>query len=178
MKLYTKTGDEGKTGIIGGRVDKDDLRVEAYGTVDELNCFIGQAVSFCSETQVELRNRLQQIQHDLFDLGVDLASKTSNEHKITSAKVEELESWIDHYSEETPAITYFILPGGTQLASTLHVCRAVCRRAERAIVSLGKRVDVHTDAKKYINRLSDLLFAASRIVNHQEDVLDIRYESR
>lgn len=178
MKLYTKTGDDGKTSVIGARVDKDDLRVEAYGTVDELNCFIGQAVSLMTDSShMQLKQILRQIQHDLFDLGADLATVAPKVHKINAGKVEGLEKIIDDLSEQTPAIAYFILPGGTQLASSLHVSRAVCRRAERAMVRLSKRHPIDQEAGKYINRLSDLLFAAARYVNHLEQIEDIRYES-
>jgi cob(I)alamin adenosyltransferase len=179
LKLYTKTGDGGTTSVIGGRVDKDDLRVEAYGTVDELNCFLGQAIALLTDTQhLPLTSALLQIQHDLFDVGVDLATVTPKEWKVTAEKVEFLERFIDDLSGRTPEITYFILPGGTPLASALHVCRAVCRRAERAIVRLSKQHSVHDEVKKYMNRLSDLFFAAARFVNHAEQVPDIRYESK
>lgn len=180
MKLYTKTGDEGKTSVIGARVDKDDLRVEAYGTIDELNCFLGQAISVMTaltDSHVRLEKILQQIQHDLFDLGVDLATVAPKAYQVTSEKVESLEKLIDEFSAQTPEITYFILPGGTPLAAGLHVSRAVCRRAERAVVRLSKQHPVHQEARKYINRLSDLLFAAARWVNHLDQVADIRYES-
>ncbi|MBD0380208.1 cob(I)yrinic acid a,c-diamide adenosyltransferase [Paenibacillus sedimenti] len=178
MKLYTKTGDQGKTSVIGGRVDKDDLRVEAYGTVDELNCLIGQAVSLImDDPHTSFKQSLQQIQHDLFDLGVDLATLAPKVNKISLAKVEFLEKRIDEFSEQTPEITYFILPGGSPLAAALHVSRAVCRRAERAVVSLSKLHALHPEAIQYMNRLSDYLFAAARWVNHLEQIADIRYES-
>lgn len=179
MKLYTKTGDNGKTSVIGGRrVDKDDARVEAYGTVDELNCAIGWAIVCVPDSHGHLKNMLRHIQHDLFDLGVDLATLAPKAHKITAEKVAFLESIIDELSEQTPEIGYFILPGGTAPAAALHVSRAVCRRAERAVVRLSKKQAVHQDAKAYVNRLSDLLFAAARYANHAEQVEDIRYESR
>ncbi|MFC5448477.1 cob(I)yrinic acid a,c-diamide adenosyltransferase [Paenibacillus aestuarii] len=177
MKLYTKTGDKGKTSVIGARVDKDDTRVEAYGTVDELNCFIGQAISVMTDDAHPLKPILQHIQHALFDLGVDLATVAPQAYKIQDVHVAHLESRIDALSEQTPAITYFILPGGTPLAAALHVSRAVCRRAERAIVRLSKEHPVQPEGLQYINRLSDFLFAAARWVNHSEQVPDIRYES-
>jgi len=177
VKLYTKTGDKGKTSVIGARVDKDDTRVEAYGTVDELNSFIGQAISVIAAEAHPLKPILQHIQHTLFDLGVDLATVTPQAHKIQDVHVAHLERQIDTFAEQTPAITYFILPGGTPLAAALHVSRAVCRRAERAIVRLDKEHPVQPEGLQYINRLSDFLFAAARWINHNEQVPDIRYES-
>ncbi|MFD0697991.1 cob(I)yrinic acid a,c-diamide adenosyltransferase [Paenibacillus sp. GCM10027628] len=179
MKLYTKTGDKGQTSVIGARVDKDNLRVEAYGTVDELNSLMGQAVSIIrDDPHTSFKKSLQQIQHDLFDLGVDLATFSPKVYKISTEKVEFLEKRIDELSEQTPEITYFILPGGTPLSASLHVSRAVCRRAERSIVRLSKQHAVHPEAIQYMNRLSDFLFAAARWVNHLEQIADIRYESR
>jgi cob(I)alamin adenosyltransferase len=178
LKLYTRTGDGGKTSVIGGRVGKDDLRVEAYGTVDELNCFLGQAIGLLADSHPHLKKILQQIQHDLFDLGADLATIALKENKITLAKVTCLETCIDELSEQTPEIAYFILPGGTPAASALHISRAVCRRAERAVVRLSKKQSIHLDAIKYLNRLSDFLFAAARFVNYFDHVEDVRYESK
>lgn len=177
MKLYTRTGDKGTTSLIGGRVDKDDGRVEAYGTVDEVNSFIGQCVVLAQE-HGQLQNRLQTIQHDLFDVGVDLATLAPKQLKVSSDKAKRLEGWIDELSDSTPAITYFILPGGTALAAALHVSRTVCRRAERAVVSLSKKHAINPEIMIYLNRLSDFLFAAARYSNHMNQVADIRYESQ
>ncbi|WP_409344781.1 cob(I)yrinic acid a,c-diamide adenosyltransferase [Paenibacillus sp. MBLB4367] len=178
MKIYTRTGDAGKTGIIGGRVDKDDVRVEAYGTVDELNCFVGQAMSFLNpDTNADLLEDLLQIQHELFDCGHDLAiAKTGiREYKVSAEMTTNLETLIDKYDAMTPDITKFILPGGTSASASLHVCRTVCRRAERCVVTLARTGDINEDVRHYLNRLSDLFFTVARTANHREGVADVSY---
>lgn len=179
MKLYTRSGDEGKTSVIGAVVSKDDVRVEAYGTVDELNSLIGLAISKLDEQLYgDLRANLVEIQHELFDCGADLAlaKSPSRTYKVHAEMVTRLEQWIDKYDEECPEIRYFILPGGTEAAAVLHVCRTVCRRAERAIVTLSREQQTNDEVRKYINRLSDFLFVAARVVNSRAGVEDIRYE--
>lgn len=178
MKIYTRTGDAGKTSIIGGRVDKDDVRVEAYGTVDELNCFVGQAMCFLNpDTNADLLGDLLQIQHELFDCGHDLAiAKTGvREYKVTAAMTTNLETLIDKYDAMTPDITKFILPGGSRASAALHVCRTVCRRAERCVVTLARTGDINEDVRNYLNRLSDLFFTVARTANHREGVEDVSY---
>jgi cob(I)alamin adenosyltransferase len=178
VKIYTRTGDSGQTGIIGGRVDKDDLRVEAYGTVDELNSFVGQAVSLANQACfADLRSDLLEIQHELFDCGHDLALIRADaaHFKMNSVSVERLEQWIDKYDAETPDITRFILPGGSLLSSTLHVCRTICRRAERRVVSMSKQMESNEVVRKYLNRLSDFLFTVARLANVREGVADVEY---
>jgi cob(I)alamin adenosyltransferase len=178
MKIYTRTGDSGQTGIIGGRVDKDDLRVEAYGTVDELNSFVGQAISLAvADCFADLRADLLEIQHELFDCGHDLALIRADEShfKMNPTSVERLEQWIDKYDAETPDITRFILPGGSLLSSTLHVCRTICRRAERRVVSLSKKTESNDAVRKYLNRLSDFLFTVARLANVREGFADVEY---
>ncbi len=178
MKIYTRSGDYGQTSIIGGRVDKDDFRVEAYGTVDELNSLIGWAISLMdTERYPDLRADLLEVQHELFDCGHDLAlARAVAEHfKLLQNSVDRLETWIDKYDAETPDITRFILPGGSAVSSALHVCRTVCRRAERRIVSLAKHDPINEAVRSYLNRLSDLLFTVARLANVREGVSDVEY---
>ncbi|MGE6630034.1 cob(I)yrinic acid a,c-diamide adenosyltransferase [Bacillus sp. NPDC077027] len=180
MKLYTRAGDQGKTSLIGGKADKDHLRVEAYGTLDEANSFIGLTHA-CLKKQEELfedlLSELTVIQHELFDCGGDLATvKRKHDGKLKEASVEVLEQRMDRYVEEASPLTKFILPGGTEGAALLHVARTVVRRAERNIVSLAKQEDIPPVTLKYVNRLSDYLFAASRIVNHRLGSEDVEYE--
>ncbi|MBP1993507.1 cob(I)yrinic acid a,c-diamide adenosyltransferase [Paenibacillus eucommiae] len=178
MNIYTRTGDAGQTSVIGGRVDKDDIRVEAYGTVDELNSFLGQAVSFMDKGCFEdLREDLLQIQHELFDCGSDLAilQKGERTFKVTAGMVDALEVWIDKYDAETADITRFILPGGSKASSALHVCRTVCRRAERRVVTLARTKEINPEVRRYLNRLSDLFFTVARTANFREGVSDVEY---
>jgi len=178
MKLYTKTGDKGKTGLMGGRVSKDDLRVEAYGTIDELNSFIGKAVTELDQKLFkDIIEDLESIQHELFDCGGDLANvMKERKYKLQEASVEVLEKRIDVLTEEVPPLKRFILPGGTPASATLHIARTVCRRAERRVVTLMNAVeDVPTVVQIYLNRLSDYFFAAARTVNHRLNVKDVEY---
>lgn len=181
MKLYTRTGDEGKTSVIGGRLDKDDTRVVAYGTTDELNSFIGLAHSQLEDDLFQdIKSELVKIQHELFDCGGDLAMvKASENHpyKTKQESIDFLEGRIDEYIKETPELERFILPGGALPASTLHVCRTVTRRAERYVAKLHRESDVFNPiVLKYINRLSDYFFAIARVVNHRLHVKDVEYE--
>ena len=178
MKLYTKQGDTGKTSIIGGRVDKDHLRVEAYGTIDELNSFIGKAITELEQDKFQdVIQDLTAIQHELFDGGGDLANVMKERHyKLTEEPIAILEKRIDALSEEAPALERFILPGGAPAAATLHIARTVARRAERQTVSLMKEIeDVSPVVQKYLNRLSDYLFAVARVVNHRLGIKDVEY---
>ena len=182
MKIYTRTGDEGKTSVIGSRVSKDDVRVEAYGTIDELNSFVGQAASVLArETSAnweDLHEHLTLIQHELFDCGSDLsyAVLDPQKMKVTPAMTDRLESWIDLYEAQTPSITRFILSGGSEPAALLHVCRTVCRRAERRVVTLSAEQDCPDEVRKYLNRLSDFFFTAARAANARLVLLDVEYE--
>ncbi|GAE35877.1 cob(I)yrinic acid a,c-diamide adenosyltransferase [Halalkalibacter akibai] len=180
MKLYTRTGDDGKTSVIGGRLEKDDIRVEAYGTTDELNSFIGVAISqIDSELFPDIKAELIKIQHELFDCGGDLAVAKKSEHpyKATQEIVDFLEARIDEYIKEAPELEKFILPGGCTLASTLHVCRTVTRRAERHITRLHRESEIFNPiVLKYINRLSDYLFAIARVANYRSGINDVEYE--
>lgn len=178
MRIYTKTGDKGQTSIIGGRVDKDDIRVEAYGTVDEVNCFIGQAIAqLDGDVFQDIREDLEKIQHELFDCGGDLASiSNKRELKLTDEAITYLENRIDLYIEETPELERFILPGGTHAAASIHIARTVTRRAERLVVSLMKQDEqVSSLSLQYLNRLSDYFFALARVINFRSDVGDVEY---
>lgn len=179
MKLYTRSGDEGKTSVIGGRVSKDDAQVEAYGTLDELNAFVGQAMSMLDrERFADLWSELLEIQHELFDCGSDLAyaDPEGKAMKVTAEMVRKLEDRIDAYHAEAPELARFILPGGGAASSALHVCRTVCRRAERRIATLAAEQPIHAEVAKYVNRLSDYFFAAARAANVREGVSDVEYE--
>lgn len=178
MKIYTRTGDKGKTSIIGGRVDKDDIRVEAYGTVDEVNCFVGQAMTQLDPVVFQdVLEDLEKIQHELFDCGGDLANVTKNrELKLTIEAVEYLEKRIDAFIEEAPKVERFILPGGTSASASIHIARTVTRRAERLVVSLMKAdPEVSEVSLKFINRLSDYFFALARVINFRLNTKDVEY---
>ncbi len=178
MRIYTRTGDKGKTSIIGGRVDKDDIRVEAYGTVDEVNCFVGQAIQeLDQEIFKDVIADLEKIQHELFDCGGDLANVTEKrELKLHQESIDYLEKKIDEYIEEAPELERFILPGGTKPSASIHIARTVTRRAERLVVKLLKS-DPKTPeiALMYLNRLSDYFFALARVINFRLNVNDVEY---
>ncbi|QOY35909.1 cob(I)yrinic acid a,c-diamide adenosyltransferase [Anaerobacillus isosaccharinicus] len=178
MKLYTRTGDEGKTSVIGGRLDKDHIRVEAYGTTDELNSFVGLAVTKLDQPLfIDILGELEKIQHELFDCGGDLALiSTKYPYKATEEMVTFLEERIDAYIVEAPELEKFILPGGSEAAAIVHVCRTVTRRAERLVVQLQKIDETNPIVLKYLNRLSDYFFAIARVINHRYGVKDVEYE--
>ncbi|MDM5327285.1 cob(I)yrinic acid a,c-diamide adenosyltransferase [Neobacillus sp. CF12] len=178
MKLYTRTGDKGKTSIIGGRVDKDDIRVEAYGTVDEVNCFVGQVMTELDEVIFkDVLADLEKIQHELFDCGGDLANISNKvEFKLEKEAIDYLEQKIDEYILEAPELERFILPGGTKPSASIHIARTVTRRAERLVVSLMKNDEKTPElALQYLNRLSDYFFALARVVNYRLNVKDVEY---
>ncbi|MFD2682136.1 cob(I)yrinic acid a,c-diamide adenosyltransferase [Bacillus seohaeanensis] len=180
MQLYTKTGDKGQTSLIGGRVDKDNSRVEAYGTVDEVNSFVGQAITQLQESRAtfeDIIEELEKIQHELFDCGGDLANVTKKrQYKLQAEAVSFLEDRIDAYVEEAPPLEKFILPGGSAPSATLHIARTITRRAERTVVSLVKmEEDVPAVAQQYLNRLSDYFFAIARVVNARLKINDVEY---
>lgn len=169
-KLYTRTGDLGETGLFGGaRVGKDDPRVEAYGSVDELNCAIGVAVSFLRQRR--LARELQAVQNELFNIGAELSSESGPMAERArmfvdpERKIAALERLIDEYDSKLPPLKTFVLPSGSQAGALLHLARGVCRRAERACVRLSRREEVSQHILVYLNRLSDLLFAAARYAN-------------
>ncbi|MGI8314643.1 cob(I)yrinic acid a,c-diamide adenosyltransferase [Halobacillus mangrovi] len=179
MRLYTKTGDKGQTSVIGGRVDKDDVRVEAYGTVDEANSFVGKArteLNLSNEKLKQVDQELERIQHELFDCGGDLANKKSNrELKLEEDSILWLEERMDAYIEGTPELKRFILPGGSNAAATIHIARTVTRRAERLVVSLKKVEEAPEVCLRYLNRLSDYFFAVSRYINYVSGNPDVEY---
>lgn len=178
MKLYTRTGDKGTTSLIGGRVSKDDLRVEAYGTIDELNSFIGKAMTELDpELFADMLTDLETIQNELFDGGGDLANVMKERHyKLDEEPITVLESRIDKLMEEAPELQRFILPGGSPAAATLHIARTITRRAERVTVTLMNAADdVSPIVGRYLNRLSDYLFVAARIVNARLNIPDNEY---
>lgn len=178
MRIYTRTGDKGQTSIIGGRVDKDDTRVEAYGTVDEVNSFVGQAIiELDPEIFKDVLDDLEKIQHELFDCGGDLASVSEKrELKLQKEMIDYLETKIDEFIKEAPELERFILPGGTKPAASIHIARTVTRRAERLVVTLLKS-DPKTPelALQYLNRLSDYFFALARVINCRLNVKDVEY---
>lgn len=178
MRIYTRTGDKGKTSIIGGRVEKDDIRVEAYGTVDEVNCFVGQAMAQLDrEKFADVLDDLEKIQHELFDCGGDLANVLKERQlKLTKEAVEYLEKKVDAFIEEAPKVERFILPGGTEAAASIHIARTVTRRAERLVVSLMKAdPEISEITLQYLNRLSDYFFALARVINFRLNEKDVEY---
>jgi cob(I)alamin adenosyltransferase len=180
-RIYTRTGDKGETGLIGGaRVSKDSLRVEAYGNVDELNSVLGIARAFLNDK--ELGDLLVEIQNDLFIVGADLASTGNasqrNVPRISSEKVVAMERTIDKFEAELSALKAFILPGGGVAGSLLHNARTVARRAERRIVTLGKEEAINEQLVPYMNRLSDLLFVMARVANRREHKPETEWHSK
>jgi cob(I)alamin adenosyltransferase len=182
MKIYTRTGDAGETALFGGgRVRKDHARVAAYGEVDELNAVIGWALTQLASGPTA--ERLARVQHDLFTLGSALATPPARPGRrrpdtpaLPSARVGEMEAWMDEMDAELPPLERFILPGGTHSAAALHVARTVCRRAERAVVTLAASDPVEPDVITYLNRLSDLLFVCARHENARARQADVPWE--
>ena len=180
MKIYTKTGDTGSTGLFGGpRVSKDDDRIEAYGTVDELNAAIGTARA--ADPPPAIDEQLGEIQSVLFSIGAELATPDPDEHglRIVGPKhIDRLESFIDSQESDLPPLKHFILPAGHPAAAALHLARAICRRAERRTVTLVRRHEVSISEALiiYLNRLSDLLFVMTRSVNHTAGVEEVQWE--
>ena len=161
-KIATRTGDKGTTGLgDGSRTGKDSVRIHAIGEVDELNSHIG--LLLCEPMPDELREELVSIQHDLFDLGGELC--IPGYQMLKEEHVERLDALLEKYNATLPALTEFILPAGSRAASLAHVCRTVCRRAERSIVTLGNQETIHDHPRQYVNRLSDLMFVLSRVLN-------------
>jgi len=172
-RIYTRTGDTGQTHLVGGQsVPKDNLRIDCYGTVDELNAFIGAArVSAEAVPAVaSLAAILKRVQHELFNLGSILATLPEDVHpkqpRVTGAEIDQLEREIDEANAVLAPLRSFVLPGGSRLDADLHICRTVCRRAERLLVGLARDESVPEEAVRYLNRLSDALFVWSRWVNH------------
>lgn len=161
-KIATRTGDNGTTGLgDGSRTDKDSVRICAIGDVDELNSHIGLLLS--EELPDDMRDELVGIQHDLFDLGGELC--IPGYQMIKEEHVEKLDALLAKHNATLPALTEFILPAGSRAAALAHVCRTICRRAERSIVTLGKAETIHDHPRQYVNRLSDLMFVLARVLN-------------
>jgi cob(I)alamin adenosyltransferase len=186
-RIYTKRGDTGETGLAGGqRLAKDSLRIEAYGTVDELNSFVGLANVSCQEQIGRdpriglLADIMRRVQHELFNLGSILATKPEDVHpnqaRITAAEVHQLEREIDAMNEDLPALRSFVLPGGTRLNAELHVARTICRRAERLLVALSREEQVPPEAIQYLNRLSDAMFVWSRWMNYVLHIPEVLWD--
>lgn len=177
-KIYTRTGDKGTTGLgDGSRVDKDNLRVETFGTVDELNSLVGLVLA--SELDDEIRNCLTRTQHELFDLGGELCMPGYT--LVPEACIGQLETDLDHFNENLPPLKDFILPGGSEPAARCHLARTVCRRAERLLVSLAKVEPINEVSLRYLNRLSDLLFVLARVLaraNGGKEVLWVHGDKR
>lgn len=172
-KIATRTGDNGTTGLgDGSRVDKDALRVQAMGDVDELNAHLG--VLLCEALPSTLREELLSIQHDLFDMGGELCIPGYT--LIHDDHVARLDILLAKYNADLPPLQEFILPAGSRAASQAHVCRTVCRRAERTIVSLGKTESLNDNPRRYANRLSDLMFVLARVLNRFAGSGDVLWE--
>jgi len=186
-RIYTKRGDTGETSLAGGqRVTKDSARIEAYGTVDELNAFAGLAVVSCEEMVAKdpqiglLLVILRRVQHELFNLGSILATLPEDVHpkqaRITPAEISQLEREIDGMNESLPPLRSFVLPGGTRLNAELHVTRTICRRAERLLIALAREESIPPETIQYLNRLSDAMFVWSRWVNHAVGAPEILWQ--
>ncbi|HYE96680.1 MAG TPA: cob(I)yrinic acid a,c-diamide adenosyltransferase [Rubricoccaceae bacterium] len=181
MKVYTRTGDDGTTGLFGGdRVTKSHPRIAAYGTVDETNAAVGLArAALAGDGRLQRADLLlDQIQHDLFVLGGDLASPNETKYpvpRIEATHVEALERAIDTFEADLAPLKHFVLPGGTPAAAALHLARTTCRRAERLVVELSALEPIGEEGLRYLNRLSDLLFVLARWVNHQAGVPDVEW---
>lgn len=178
MKIYTKTGDDGTTGLFSGkRVAKNSSYIEAYGTVDEVNSWIGFALVSCQDN--EIKTCLLQIQHDLHAVCADLATPLDANAKVERVdlkRADRLEKWIDTFEKELKPLTQFILAGGSELAAKLHIARTVARRAERLAVAHSQMEGISNPALVYLNRLSDFLFVLARVANHRAGQADVLWD--
>ncbi|WP_372764727.1 cob(I)yrinic acid a,c-diamide adenosyltransferase, partial [Litorivivens sp.] len=173
-KIYTRTGDDGTTGLgDGSRIDKDAPRMEAIGTVDEINSHVGVLVAALADED-EYRPLLSQIQHDLFDLGGELAVPGFT--LITDERITALENELDRLNESLPPLKNFILPGGNLAAAHCHLARVVCRRAERCVITLSKTDSINEPVRKYLNRLSDLLFVLARLIARRDGGQEVLWQ--
>lgn len=176
-KIYTKVGDQGTTMLAGGtKVPKDSLRIDTYGTVDELNSFLGLLRDTLSATDgprfADLVTQIAAIQNEMHDLGGELSTPhekldVAKQQVVTNASIERLEHEMDAHNEGLAPLANFVLPGGHQCNSLAHVCRTVCRRTERLVVALARETEIRTEPRIYLNRLSDWLFIASRVISHR-----------
>lgn len=172
-KIYTRTGDDGTTGLGDGtRTDKDSIRIDAIGAVDELNSAIGRVLSH--DCPVAVRSCLEDVQHDLFELGAELCLPGVT--KIEAAHLARLESQLDGFNKDLPGLREFILPGGAPSAADAHLARTICRRAERIVVALGRKETAGDGGRRYLNRLSDLLFVIARVLNRAAGKPDVLWQ--
>ncbi len=177
MKIYSKTGDSGETSLFdGGRVEKDALRVCAYGEIDELNAVLGLARAHSNH--VLLDEILDNLQPMMFVLGAELATVNQKQKipKVQVTETKKLEEWIDQMEAKLPVLKEFIMPGGEYCAAYLHLARAVCRRAERQIITLKRSEDINGELLKYVNRMSDLLFVMARFSNWADEVPELKWK--
>lgn len=180
MKIYTRTGDAGSTGLFGGpRIAKDHERIEAYGTVDELNAALGLARS--AKPGDEMDSLLERIQSELFSIGAELATPDPDQHQlriIGAGHIKQLEDWIDQHESQLEPLRQFILPAGCPAAAHLHLARGICRRAERRVVTLVRQHEtkVSDELMIYLNRLGDLLFVLARAANHQRHIPERKWQ--
>jgi cob(I)alamin adenosyltransferase len=180
-RICTKGGDKGQTSLVGGeRVAKDATRIECYGTVDELNAFLGMASVSAAEAVPALVPILRRVQHELFNLGSILATRPEDVHpkqpRVTEVEIQQLETEIDGMNGDLAPLRSFVLPGGSRISTELHACRTICRRAERIAVRLAREEQVPPEAIQYLNRLSDALFVFSRWANHYLNVPEVLWE--
>ncbi len=182
MKIYTKTGDKGETSLFaGGRVPKNSERIEAYGTIDELNSYIGLTITEVKNKEV--LSLLEKIQSQLFTLGSDLATpenvknKSVNTPRVAPEFYKKLEDEIDKFDSKLEELKNFILPGGSKGAAFLHVCRTICRRAERRVITLSDKQEIGEEIIIYLNRLSDLFFVLARYENYSLNIPDVKWKS-
>ena len=180
-RVYTKRGDSGETGLAGGqRVGKDALRIEAYGTIDELNAFVGIARSSLDAGLAKLDGILLRVQHELFNAGSILATLPEDVHpkqaRVTAGDTARLEREIDEMNEGLPPLRSFVLPGGSRLNAELHVCRTICRRAERECIRLARTEAIDPEIMKYLNRLSDAFFVWTRWASQQQGIPEVLWD--
>ncbi len=180
--VYTRTGDAGLTSLVGGkRVAKDSIRLEAYGSIDELNSHLG-IIASDSIVSTDIRKKLQDIQQLLFNIGGHLACEQDGAIQLSSGigdvEIESLENFIDEINEQLPPLHSFVLPGGSPLSASIHVCRTVCRRAERRIITLSSTARIDEMVTKYINRLSDLLFVLARFYNITQNIPEFFWKNK
>lgn len=177
MKIYTKTGDDGNTGLQGNlRIGKSHPRIKAYGTVDETNAALGIVLS--NSIDDDISEILTDVQNDLFLVGADLSNPNLNDSKnrVSLEMIEKLESLIDKFESELPPLTNFILPGGVPAAAQVHYVRTVARRAEASVVNLSERDEINSNCIRYLNRLSDFLFVLGRLINKRNSREDILWK--
>lgn len=180
MKIYTKTGDKGTTSLIGGkRVLKNSDKLNAYGTIDELNSFLG--LLRAKTTDENIKNEILEIQNTLFNVGAHLALDENVEKipefaQINDEKIEKIENLIDFFQENLPKITNFIIYGENELSAICHICRAICRRAEREIITVNQQYNISSNIITYVNRLSDLLFVLARVYTKNEEKSDFLWK--